>query len=247
MRTLKLGCEGSDVKRVQQFLVAGKFLTGIADGRYGPITAQAVNAYQSKHDLTADGVCGRLTLAAMMQEGLDVVLDIDQEWPSPPDWLVPLTSNEQRMRKFGRFEYRPAPEADNPEGIQILGNWEEENLSQIPCPVWERKITLHKLIVDDYLAFMGEIAASPALRALMLTFDGSFNARYIRGSRVTLSNHAWGTAFDINADFNTLGSTPAYRGELGSVREIVPLANQHNFYWGGHYRFRRDGMHFEHV
>jgi len=25
----------------------------------------------------------------------------------------------------------------------------------------------------------------------------------------------------------------------------VPLANEHGFYWGGHFRHRPDGMHFE--
>jgi hypothetical protein len=38
---------------------------------------------------------------------------------------------------------------------------------------------------------------------------------------------------------------PALKGELGSVRELVPLANRHGFYWGGHFRGRPDGMHFE--
>src|SRR5512133_3895662 len=59
-----------------------------------------------------------------------------------------------------------------------------------------------------------------------------------------LSNYAWGTAFDINVAWNRLGTVPALRGERGSVRELVPLANAHGFYWGGHFS-RRDGMHFE--
>jgi hypothetical protein len=37
-----------------------------------------------------------------------------------------------------------------------------------------------------------------------------------------------------------LGTMPALRGEHGSVRELVPLANAHGFYWGGHFS-RRDG------
>ena len=30
----------------------------------------------------------------------------------------------------------------------------------------------------------------------------------------------------------------------GSVRQLVPIANELGFYWGGHFN-RRDGMHFE--
>jgi len=68
---------------------------------------------------------------------------------------------------------------------------------------------------------------------------------FIRGWRTTLSNQSWGTAFDINAAWNGLGRRPPLVGEKGSVRELVQLANQHGFYWGGHFSKRPDGMHFE--
>jgi hypothetical protein len=69
--------------------------------------------------------------------------------------------------------------------------------------------------------------------------------RFIRGSHSVLSNHAYGTAFDINAPWNALGVRPALVGKPGSVRELVPLAAEHGFAWGGHFRTRPDGMHFE--
>jgi hypothetical protein len=34
-------------------------------------------------------------------------------------------------------------------------------------------------------------------------------------------------------------------GQHGSVRELVSIANEHGFFWGGHFDKRRDGMHFE--
>ena len=54
-----------------------------------------------------------------------------------------------------------------------------------------------------------------------------------------------GTAFDINERWNNLGDPPARLGAQGSVREMVQIANQHGFHWGGHYDGRKDGMHFE--
>jgi hypothetical protein len=33
-------------------------------------------------------------------------------------------------------------------------------------------------------------------------------------------------------------------GQKGSVRELVQIANNNGFYWGGHFS-RKDGMHFE--
>lgn len=78
----------------------------------------------------------------------------------------------------------------------------------------------------------------------ILTWDGSFAARFIRCSTSSLSNHAFATAFDINADENPLGAEPALPGEKGCVFELVPVAHKFGFYWGGHFS-RRDGMHFE--
>jgi hypothetical protein len=69
--------------------------------------------------------------------------------------------------------------------------------------------------------------------------------RFIRCSTSSLSNHAFGTAFDINADQNPLGHQPALPGEPGCVFELVPIAHKFGFYWGGHFKDRRDGMHFE--
>jgi hypothetical protein len=60
-----------------------------------------------------------------------------------------------------------------------------------------------------------------------------------------LSNHAYGSAFDINYAWNRLGQVPALVGEKGAVRELVTLAHKHGFYWGGHFNERLDGMHFE--
>jgi hypothetical protein len=79
----------------------------------------------------------------------------------------------------------------------------------------------------------------------ILSYDGSFVPRFIRGSATQLSNHAFGSAFDINADENRLGTRPPLAGARGSTRELVPLANKHGFYWGGHFSTRPDGMHFE--
>ncbi len=62
--------------------------------------------------------------------------------------------------------------------------------------------------------------------------------------------HAYGAAFDINVQWNQFNVRAALVGDKGSVRELVPIANQLGFYWGGHFRYNKhsdasDGMHFE--
>ncbi|WP_203423108.1 M15 family metallopeptidase [Sinorhizobium sp. BG8] len=86
---------------------------------------------------------------------------------------------------------------------------------------------------------------SSGLLDRILTYDGAYVPRFQRKSKTKLSNHAFGTAFDINAAFNPLGAEPALMGQKGCIRELVSIANKHGFYWGGHFLVREDGMHFE--
>ena len=62
---LEVGSSGADVKRVQQKLIDWGYLNGTADGRYGEQTRAAVQAFQRKNGLSADGRVGAKTAAAM--------------------------------------------------------------------------------------------------------------------------------------------------------------------------------------
>lgn len=248
MRTLRINSEGNDVRILENFLTGRGLDVGDVDGRFSVETGDGVASFQKAAGLKIDRVVGPKTWGALITAGIDIVFDAEEEWPPAPDNLRPLISNEERMRKWGRFEYRAAPEPGNREAIEILGDWEERNIVSIECPVLHHKVRLHKSVAEDYVAFMEDVIAHE-LQGRILTNDGAFVPRFIRGSTKVLSNHAWGTAFDRNAEWNGLGATPAFRGQVGSVREIVLLGNKHNWYWGGHFkkRNRRDGMHFEHV
>lgn len=244
MRAIRKGSQGQDVRQVQTFLASRRVYSGEVDGSYGSATEDAVKDYQKLHNLIPDGVVGAGTWSSLLKEGIDMILDTDQEWPPPPDYLKPLVSNEDRMRRWGRYDYRPAPEKDNKEAIIILGDWEDKNIVTIDCPVFKKHVRIHRQVADNYTKLMQDIILAD-LQHLLITHDGAFVPRFIRGSTQRLSNHSWGTAFDVNYEWNQLGCTPTYKGQKGSVRELVPLANKHNFYWGGHFKFRRDGMHFE--
>ena len=104
------------------------------------------------------------------------------------------------------------------------------------------RVQFNKLAADKLKKLWSDWEEAGLLH-LILTWGGSYVPRFVRGSRTTLSNHSFGTAFDINVPWNQLGSVPALVGQKGSVRELVPIANQNGFYWGGHFS-RKDGMHF---
>jgi hypothetical protein len=62
---LKPGDTGTEVTELQHALNYLGYSVGTADGSYGPATETAVKSFQTDHNLTADGIAGQQTLAAM--------------------------------------------------------------------------------------------------------------------------------------------------------------------------------------
>ena len=259
LRILREGASGADVRRWQLFLIGRNLLSGAADGAFGPKTRLATCAFQTTQRLSADGIVGPMTFGKALLLGYDpgfvdsVPEESEVDFPPPPDF-PPLSSTAERSQLFGRFQFEPAPTRESPEAIKILGDWETENIATVFVPqlkgikVFGRagsgRLRFHRYASDQLLSLWKSWEDANLLR-FVLAYEGSYSPRFIRGSTKTLSNHAFGTAFDINARWNRLGTTPALRGQLGSVRDLVAIANSHGFYWGGHYKKRPDGMHFE--
>lgn len=152
---------------------------------------------------------------------------------------------------FGAFKVRRAPRPDDPEAVEILGDWVKENIVTVDVPVRRvlgrdgpMRMRFHKAAADQLIA-MWLAWEREELLDLIVSADGDFVPRFMRGETASLSSHAFGVAFDINAASNPLGATPPAVGRPGSVRLLVPIANAHGFFWGGHFRSRLDGMHFE--
>lgn len=254
MQILRLGSEGEIVGRWQTFLLGQQLAVGPLDGQFGPATAEATRVFQRRVHLEADGTVGPLTYAAALQKGFDPGFSDPQGGTSGADWpprpvFSAITSTAERERLFGKFAFdRVAPNKDD---IRIRATWVADNISTVTIPQLagvkgapaSGRIRLHRAIVEQTRALFAAWEEA-GLTRLLLTWEGSFVPRYVRGRNV-LSNHAWGSAFDINYEWNQLGVLPALRGRKGSVRELVPLANEYGFYWGGHFKGRADGMHFE--
>jgi peptidoglycan hydrolase-like protein with peptidoglycan-binding domain len=83
MRTLQNGCVGDDVKAWQTFLHGAGLYAGLIDGKFDLGCADATKAFQTAHQLTADGVAGNKTLGIAMNEGLELA-QIDPPLPGGP-------------------------------------------------------------------------------------------------------------------------------------------------------------------
>jgi len=65
---LYVGATGSDVRTLQQKLIALEYLSGSADGVYGTKTVAAVKLYQRTNDLEVDGIAGPVTQKALFAD-----------------------------------------------------------------------------------------------------------------------------------------------------------------------------------
>ncbi|MCM3874339.1 MAG: M15 family metallopeptidase [Pyrinomonadaceae bacterium] len=256
MRVLRKEMTGEDVERWQFFLVGQNHQLEV-DGNFGDDTVKATKAFQAENHLDVDGAVGSNTLGRAMTLGFNPLDDPGggptsaANFPPPPAFR-PLVSTADRQRLFGAFQFAAAPVPSNPENIRILGGWEQDNIIRVAIPQLvgvpgsshDGGVRFHKKAVNQLLG-LWKAWGDAGLLDRLVTWDGSFVPRFVRGSRTVLSNHAFGTAFDINAQQNARGARPALVGRKGCVRELVGIAHQHGFYWGGHFGNKPDGMHFE--
>lgn len=228
-----------EIRAHQKMLSDAGFDPGPIDGLWGRKTEDATRRWRDagKGDLPSDTGRDVITHAEPMAKASDA--------------LHPALGSEERERTFGGpFDWVHRPTSDNRENIEIRGNWEEDNIVTVELPALAKatdgrykKMRWNKR-AQTQLANLWQAWDDAGLLKHIKTYEGAYVPRLIRGSTRSLSNHAYGTAFDINYEWNQLGRTPAKPGTTGSVWELVPLAHEHGFFWGGFFS-RGDGMHFE--
>jgi hypothetical protein len=259
MPMLRRGSQGNLVEQWQAFLIGKGYLErGNVTGLFGPRTDAATRNYQRMRGLADDGIVGPATWAAALADTPPFPADDSAasehglNWPSKPPFApLPLTPHIVRMALFGTFDFTTS----DPPNVVIQGDWVQRNITSVPIPQLLLVPQVNYVPAPGHMQFHRKVAAqlqalwqaweSHGLLDRITGFEGSFNPRFVKGTNV-LSNHAFGIAFDINTHENQFGAQPALVGQPGSVRELVPLANAHGFYWGGHFPAGRlDGMHFE--
>lgn len=147
------------------------------------------------------------------------IIDIDLENPPIPD------SYEQLYQYYGNpldpdfvTNYITIVGLKNPNG----GEWEVE------C---------HKAIVQRLRQVWEDLISSDKLH-LIQTYNGCLNIRMKRGKNEP-SVHSWGLAIDINAKQYPMGSVEQ------QPEAITNAFKKQGFSWGGHWKSRKDPMHYE--
>jgi hypothetical protein len=255
MRVIRLGMGGKDVEAWLFFLRGRSYYQLEVGAKFDAQAVQATQLWQRDYGIPADGVVGPRTFGRAQELGFNPGFEDDDHSDSGPNWpakpAFAALDGTARGQLFGQFAFKPAPVAGNPEGIEILDGWAMKNIELVEIPQLlgvagapaAAKIRLHKAASEPFRKFFRAVDDA-GLKNRLRSFGGSWAPRFIRGSRLLLSNHAYGAAIDLNVECNALATVPAHKGSTGCVRELVPLANECGIYWGGHFA-RQEGMHFE--
>jgi hypothetical protein len=225
-------------------------------------SSSALDKRKQQHELVlkmigvADPEQGKQNLQFLAESGLITDADLAGKLLAskalpliPPPASAPASASARVNRPNCSYEFVRAAAPENPEAIQILGTWEQDNIVNIEVPQLAKvtgartTIAFNKAAADALKAAWLEIEQQGLLDRV-ISWDGAFVKRTIRGSSTILSNHACGLAFDINVAVHSFGRAPPAAGERGSVRELVPIFAKHGFVWGGD-ATRPDGGHFE--
>jgi hypothetical protein len=115
--------------------------------------------------------------------------------------------------------------------------WVESHISTQTMPI-VGAMTCNTLMFPQLRAALDEIVAQGLASAIHANqYGGCYVPRFIAGT-TTLSNHAFGLAFDLNVPENQ-------RGTVGQIdRQVVAIFQKWGFTWGGTWQYT-DPMHFE--
>lgn len=263
---LGVGVFGNDVRRLQEYLNKELAASLALDGSFGGATKAEVLRFRIKFGLPASPTFDEQCWGVSAARGFAKPdFDISPakggiNWPKRPTGLSSPDAATMQA-KCGTIAFKHTPGPGNPEKITITNSFETDNIVIVEVPQLkdcvvpldsgvtkeDGRIRFHRNHAGRLRALFADWESAGLLDRI-LTFDGSYNPRLKRGSKsatvANLSNHAWGTAFDINAFWNPRKAIPMLMGDRGCVRDLVEAAHANGFYWGGHFS-TQDGMHFE--
>jgi hypothetical protein len=271
---LERGYSGEWTRAWQAFLAGEGIYVGDYTDNFGPITEDATERAQAAWGLKPDGEVGDKTTKAARKRGFvapwadkppgfsgePAPLTIgeqgfgDPDFPQPSDLDGDGKADLVYLKKSERQKLWGLPRYVVVDGKpKALAGW-EKNLVRVHVPQLKGvdcygrphsgNVKFHKKAVPQLLGAMQEVEEAGLLEDIT-SYGGTYVFRFIRGSTKTLSNHAFGVAIDFNMKENGLGKRPALLGEVGTLRRIAKIFEKWGFFWGGWYRNRKDGMHFE--
>jgi peptidoglycan hydrolase-like protein with peptidoglycan-binding domain len=123
---------------------------------------------------------------------------------------------------------------------------DRSHIASFTIPGTNERIALRKdgpsVVLLDLLGFINHEVADLEQKTLD---EWGYAERTIRGSSTTLSNHASGTAIDVNASKHSLGKSGTWSAKAVTQIEARLALYDGVVRWGRDYHGRKDEMHFE--
>jgi hypothetical protein len=134
-------------------------------------------------------------------------------------------------------------ELTSPNGWPASEDRQAIGIQSFAIPGTNLKIACAKAVAPIFVAFCKEFheLVEPIDQGQL--DDWGYAFRMTRGSDKVLSNHSSGTAVDLNALKHSLGKSNTFNKEQCNI--ITLLITKYGLAWGGHYKKRKDEMHFE--
>lgn len=145
-------------------------------------------------------------------------------------------------------------EATGNGGVRWLDNYEANNIATVFIPElkgvptyggkFSGNVRFYKRAIPQLKAAFAELGRR-GLTGDIIFWDGSYVPRMQRGSSTAISEHSFGCAFDVNADWNPFHRPAAASGAKGSLHRVAPILKKYGFDWGNDWIHSKDAMHFE--
>lgn len=193
-------------KWLQMRLASHGFATGLIDGEIGPVTLQAIKAFEAHYGLpvngTADGDVIKALRAPVVATPLQMSQIPDRDAPVPIEVKIsgatkPVWPRQNAMTDFYGEKGTNQVSVAIPFDVRLA--WDKG--------IQLRKMTLHKKVAESATRAFEAIARAydneerSALGIDM--FGGSLNVRKMRGGSAW-SIHSWGCAIDFDPERNGL-------------------------------------------
>ena len=131
----------------------------------------------------------------------------------------------------------------SPNGWPASEDRKELGIESFTVPGTKIKLACAKAVAPLLVNFAKEFNESVEPIDVGQLDDWGFAFRMTRGSEKVLSNHASGTAIDLNAIKHPLGKSNTFNQAQRNT--ITLLITKYGLAWGGNYKRRKDDMHFE--
>lgn len=245
----------------------------VREQQFDDLTDALTRVFQDQAGLSVDGVVGPETWKAAAKAGDDKKLEdfrikiegFKQKWEPPKDYpkqpdTIRRMSEAEADERYGKL-MEDGGAAGAKETVVISEAYRQQivevpvpQLRPIPGAPDSGVVYFHKDARDRLVALFQDWERQ-GLMPKVLSFRSAFDPRRQRPNlalpeptdpaKLPISMHARGLAFDINTEWNLVGQKPAEPSQRGCVYDLVTLAYQNGFCWGGFFEDRLDGSHFE--